>query len=390
MSLIVIVWSVLCLIFLGVPSAFFLYLCRAASKPWRVKINRAYNPFVTIIIPTHNEEKTIGFKLENLCKVEYPKEKMQIILIDDASTDETIEKASIFINNHPELNIEIIRESERKGKSRALNLALNHAKYDVVIVSDSDTFWAPDILIEALPYLADPSVGAISGRQRILNSEQSWVTRTEKIYLDLMYEVVKLGESKIHSTIMYHGLFSAYKRDFLKEFNLETDDSGTALDIVQRGARALYIPEATCFEISPTTWKARFSTKVRRVSQLVQIYAKCLKLLVKNQLSLPKKIVIPEIFLYLLNPIIFFLLMFTTYFLIFEYWPYSAVLPLILSLIIVAPKTRLLFVELIQTNCILLGALVASRFKKKFITWDTGVESRSLLSREALEKENLI
>ena len=390
MSLIFIVWSFLCLIFLGVPGVYYLYLRRVASRSWKLEIDRRYTPPISIIVPTYNEEKTIGFKLENLCNVVYPKEKMQIILTDDASTDMTIEEASEFVKYHPELNIKILNETKRRGKSEALNLALTHAKHNIVVVSDADTFLASNILVKALPYLADPSVGAVSGRQRILNSEQSWITRTEKFYLDLMYKVIKLGESKIHSTIMFHGLFSAYKRDFLKGFNLETDDSGTALDFVQRGVRTLYIPGADCFEISPITWKGRFSTKVRRASQLVQLYAKCLKLLVKKQLSLPKKIAIPEIFLYLFNPIVFLLLIFATFFLILEYLPYSAIFLLFLPLGIFVPKIRLLFVELIQNNCILLIALVKSIFKNKFITWNTQEESRSLLSADVLKRENLI
>jgi len=366
-------------------------LRRAASRPWNQKIDRTYTPPVTVIVPTHNEEKTIGFKLENLCNVIYPREKMQIILIDDASTDKTREKARIFVNYHPELSIEILNETKRKGKAKVLNLALKHAKYDIIVVSDADTFWASDILIKALPYLADPFVGAVSGRQRILNSEQSWIVQTEKIYLDLMYDVIKLGESKIYSTIVFHGLFSAYKKKFLKTFNIETDDSGTALDIVQKGARTLYTPEASCFEISPITWKGRISTKVRRASQLVQIHARCLKLLMQKQLSLPKKIAIPEIFLYLFNPVVFLLLAFTTFFLILEYLPYSAVFfSILLLLAIIVLKIRLLLVELIQNNCILLVALAVFLSKKKFISWDTQEESRLLLTRDLLNRENLI
>lgn len=389
-SQIVAVWSFLCLIFLGVPSAYYMYLKRVASRPWKLKVDETYAPPVTIIVPTFNEERTIKLKLENLYNVRYPKEKMQILLIDDSSTDKTIEEAISFIKNHPELNIEILHENERKGKARALNFALKHAKHDIVVVTDADTFWAPDILNKALPYLSTPSVGAINGRQRILNSEQSWITKTEKTYLDLIYEVVKLGESKIHSTIMFHGLFSAYKKNLLNEFNLKTDDSGTAFDIVQKGTRALYIPGTNCFEISPITWKAIISTKIRRASQLVQIYANCLKLLVKKQLSLPKKIAIPEIFLYLFNPLIFLLLSIATLVLFLVYLPYSAVLLIIPLLLILIPKFRLLFVEVIQSNCILLGALVVFMLKRKFITWNTQTESRILLTREMLQRENLI
>jgi len=390
MNLIIIVWLLLCLIFFGVPSLYFLYLRRVASRPWNLKIDRKYNPPITIIIPTHNEEKTIGFKLENLCNVRYLKEKMQIILIDDASTDNTIKTAVKFLNLHPELSVEMLSETERRGKSGVLNLALKRAKHDIVVISDADAFWTTHILTETLPYLADPKVGAVISRQKVLNSNQSWVTQTEETYLNFTFEVIRLGESKIHSTIVFHGLFGAYKREVLDEFNHETDDSGTALDIVQKGARTIFIPEATCFDISPFTWRGLVSTKLRRATQLVQIYAKCLKLLAKNQLHLPKRIAMPEIFLYLFNPIVFLLFAATTLIMISDFQLYSVILTSVFLATLLLPKSRGFLFGVIQNNCILLSALFALLLRRRFIFWDTLEESRSLLTRDMLEKENLL
>ncbi len=390
MSFLIVIWSALSLIFVGLPSLYFMYLRHVASQPWNVKVDKEFNPPITIIIPTHNEEKTIGFKLENLSKVNYSKEKMQVILIDDASRDDTLNEASKFLSLHPELNIELISERERKGKSGVLNLALKHAKHDIVIMSDADAFWVPDIITKAIPYLADPTVGAVIGRQRMLNSEQSWVTETEEAYLDLTFKVIRLGESKIHSTVIFHGLFAAYKRNVLTEFNRETDDSGTALDIVQKGARTIFVPGATCFDISPFTWKTMISTKLRRASQLVRIYARCLKLLMRNQLRLPKRIAMPEIFFYLFNPVIFLLLVATTLMMISSFLPYSLIAFPILLVVLLLPKTRELAVGIVYNNCILLSALLTIVLRKKFTFWDTLKEPRSLLTRSMLEKKNLL
>jgi cellulose synthase/poly-beta-1,6-N-acetylglucosamine synthase-like glycosyltransferase len=355
-----------------------------------LKIDAAYTPSISILISAYNEERTIGLKLENLSKVIYPKEKIQIVLVNDASSDKTFEEASRFACQHSELDIQILNESERRGKSGALNLALQNTKYDIVVVSDADTFWDSEILIKSLPYLADPTVGAISGRQVILNPESSWVSNTEKNYLDFTYKIIKLGESKIHSTILFHGLFSAYKREFLNEFSVENDDSGTALDIVQRKGRTIYIPEARCYEIFSTTWKTKISTKFRRASQLVQIYTKCLQLLITQQLLLPKKIAVPEIVLYVFNPIIFLLLILTTILLSVEYFPYFLLLVSIMLIPLVFQKTRMLFIEFIQNNFILLGAIFSLALKKRFVIWKTQEESRAILTRELLEKYNLI
>lgn len=383
-------WVSLLLIFVGVPSFYYLYLRKVSSRSWNLKIDPEYSPPATIIIPTHNEEKTIRLKLENLSKVNYPKEKMQIIIVDDASSDKTVEEATSFASNNNTLNIRILNQSVRSGKSNSLNIALKQAENDVIVMSDADAFWDPNILREALPYLADSSVGAVIGKQKILNSDNSWITQAEEQYLNFAFDVIRLGESKIHSTIIFHGSFAAYKKELLTEFNVETDDSGTALDIVQKGARTILAHNAICFDISPTTLKGLVSAKIRRASQLVQVWVKCFKLLVKGKLQLPKRIIIPEVFMYVVNPIIFFLLIITSIFVLFIYFPYSIILPLILFSAVLNPKIRLLLIEFIQSNCILLIALFSCILGKKFIAWNPLEESRSILTRKLLEDKNLI
>ena len=159
-----------------------------------------------------------------------------------------------------------------------------------------------NILVKGLPYLSDPSVGAIAGLEMLLNPNDSWVTNSEVFYNNSVHRV-RVGESKIHSTIFFQGGFGAYKRALLKEFDIENDDSGTALEIVQKGFRTLLIPEAIYYTAFPRTWRGKFITKIRRALQLIKIWIRCLKLLLNGKLALPKKIVIPEIFLYIFNPV---------------------------------------------------------------------------------------
>lgn len=393
MGFILIAWSFLCLIFLGVPGVYYLYMRRVAYKPWKLKVNESYSPRITIIVPTYNEANVIGLKLENLYNLKYAKDRTQIILIDSASTDDTVDEASKFVRCHSEMDIKILREYDRGGKSRALNLALKYATGDVIVVSDADCFLPSDILLKSLPFLSDPSVGALAGREVFLNPKQSWVTLTETAYRDSV-AVIKLGESKLYSTIFFEGGFSAYKREFLSEFDCKTgsDDCGTALRIVQKKARAIFIPEATFFTVFPVTWKGKITIKMRRANQLVRLWIECLGLLLRKELFLSKKIAVPELFLYLFNPIVFLSLAFTTFIVILGYMPYSVVFPLFLLLVLLIPKTRLYFVEALQSNCILLGALFAFMLKKKYVVWSVVKEkkSQSLLTRDILKRKSLI
>jgi len=387
MTDILIVWSVLCSIFIGFPSLYHLYMRRVASRPWKLKTDKTYSPAITILVPTYNEADVIDLKLENLSKLRYPRNLTQIILIDSGSTDKTSEKILEFSKIHPEMNIKLVKEEERRGKSRALNLALKYATGEVIVVSDADCFWFPDILEKSLPYLADQTVGAVVGREVILNPNRTWVTKNEALYRDLMTGI-RLGESKFYATIIFEGGYSAYKRAFLEEFDSETgcDDTGTALNVVQKKARTILIPEATFFTAFPTTWKGKFVIKVRRASQLEQIWTKCLTYLLQNRLMLPKRIAVSEIFLHIFNPIIFVSLTLLTFLLVLQY----PIFLLALLCIFIVPKTRNLFIETLQNNVILLGALLSLILKRKFVVWNKADESRQELTRDLLERHNLL
>lgn len=328
-------------------------------------------PDVSILIPMHNEEKIIEQKLENIRKISYPKDKVELILVDDASTDQTCAKIKAFQDKNKELNIRLIRNNSRAGKTKVLNAALPSCKNDVIIVSDADCFWFPDIMLEALPYLSDPSVGAITGLGLIKNAHKSWLTQGENYYTGAM-SLLRLGESKIHSTLRFEGGFCAYKKCAFDKFDSESgsDDSGTALKIVQRGYRTIFIPQATFTTDFPEHLRDKIRVKIRRASQLMWIWIKCLKLLVKRRLSLPKIIAIPEIFLFVFNPVVFVALVATTFIAVFAYPIILIPFVLILFALSLISTVRGYFLELVQSNIIMFYSLISYFRGKKYIVWD--------------------
>jgi cellulose synthase/poly-beta-1,6-N-acetylglucosamine synthase-like glycosyltransferase len=240
-----------------------------------------------------------------------------------------------------------------------------------VIVSDADTSWHPDIFRNALPYLADPTIGAITGRGINANVEESWVTKAENSYLQLA-NFVRLGESKIHSTIRFEGGFCAYKRDAFDTFDCETgsDDSGTALKVISRGYRSIMVPEAIFYTSFPSSFIAKFKIKLRRANQLIGLWVKCLKLLLKRRLSLPKRIAIPEIALFIFNPI-FLLILIASSVALIVLNPLSPLsLAIIFSVLGLLMFARHVFVELIVDNIILLSALTTYIFRRRYVVWE--------------------
>jgi cellulose synthase/poly-beta-1,6-N-acetylglucosamine synthase-like glycosyltransferase len=364
------VFAVSLVIFSASYAGYFAYVRREAKKPWNLKDDKNYQPFVSVLVPAHDEEDIIEKKLENIALVSYPKQKIEVIVVDDGSEDKTLMKAENFASHHPELRVKIVKQNPRVGKSAALNSALPLVENSIVVVSDADTFWYSDIFEKALPYMADPTVGAITGRGINENTDESWITKAEGTYLNLT-TLIRVGESKIHSTIRFEGGFCAYKKDAFRAFDCETgsDDSGTALDIVQHNRRAILLPDVVFSTSFPATFSGKFRTKVRRAVQLIGLWLKCLKLMFHGQLVLPKKIAVPEIMLFIFNPL-FFLLMLASAIGMVVVAPLSLISVIILvsvgALLVFA---RRVFVEVFIDNLVLLYALVSLVFGRRYTAW---------------------
>jgi cellulose synthase/poly-beta-1,6-N-acetylglucosamine synthase-like glycosyltransferase len=203
-------------------------------------------------------------------------------------------------------------------------------------------------------------------------------------------QLIRVGESKVHSTIFFQGGFSAFKRILLDEFDKETDDSGTAFNIVQKNRRTLLAPDAYFYTMFPTSWRSKVTLKIRRANQLQRIWLKCLKLLFHGKLVLPKRIALPEIFLHIFNPIIFMALIFVMVFLIVEN-PILFFIFLIVFLPAVLISTfRTPIIEMVQNNLILFFAMVAFLNKRRLGIWKPVQEPRSLLDEGILRRKQLI
>lgn len=369
--LIIILWYICFFIFTGSILSYYLYLIFNTKRPWGLKVNVNFSPFISILIAFHNEEKFIYERLENLRELTYPRERMELILIDDASTDKTLEKISDFSVNNPEFQMKIIKQKSWKGKTSALNEGLKVANSQIIIVTDADVLLSKDIIEKTLMYFADPTVGAISGHGMIDNADQNWLTKAESGYLNSM-SLLRLGESKIHSTLRFEGSFCAFRRNAFEKFDEETgtDDSGTAFQVVQNNFRAIFIPDATMVATAYTSLFNRNKSKLRRATHLTALWFRCLNLLVQGKLMLPKRIAIPEIFISIINPFIFVLLAFLTLISVFYFPMLLFPFTLVLLALGLYQKTRYLMVQVIIDQFILFYSIILHITNKKYVSWD--------------------
>lgn len=349
----------------------YMYFRHHSSKAWNLKIDKSFAPSVAIMIPAYNEEKWIIEKLQNVKETIYPKDKMEIIVIDDSSTDQTVLKAEQFIQQNQELNVRIQEVKPRCGKARALNQVLESVKRDIVIVSDADSFWSNDMLAKTLPYLADQAVGAVSGMQVLTNPSASSTTEAENCYLQLT-SYLRVGQSKLYSTIRFEGGACFFRRNAFEKFDEKTgaDDSGTALEIVQHGYRTIVVPEAKFYSPSPRRFSQRVRVKVRRANHLLSLWKNCVILLLKNRLVLPKRIAIPEIILFMVDPFVFFTVtLLTLPIILLNPLSYFS-LSIAFLLLGVTLFQRRMFGEVILGNFILVYALCSLFLGKKYVSWE--------------------
>jgi biofilm PGA synthesis N-glycosyltransferase PgaC len=371
---------------LGPPAFIFLFMKHKAKTAWPTKIDSDYAPKVSIIIPTYNEAEIIHYKLVNSSKLSYPKDRLEIVVVDSNSSDETAKIVKDFSEAQKHLHIKLLVEKERKGKSNALNYALANCTGEVIVISDADCFWPADILQKALPYLADPKVGAIGGPKLLFNSKQSWITRMEENYLKSA-NALRLGESKAGSTVFFEGGFSAFKREALERFDpycTGSDDCGTIISIIERNFRALLVKEAKFYSSFPSTFRGKIGIKLRRTNQLIRVFKKYLDLLIRGKVKETKSTVLPNTLLYLISPVAFVITLFLTGYLVLTY-------PLLLLLfgLLAIPQVRFYSYQIIENNFLLFISMLAVLLGKKFTVW-AQPEDRMWLTKENLASYSLI
>lgn len=181
------------------------------------KLDESYRPFVTIMIPAHNEENVIADTVKNISQIEY--ENYEIIVIDDRSEDSTAQVLKSLEAKYEGKVRALIREKEAfPGKSAVLNDALELSKGDVICVFDADARVEPDFLTKIIPHLAPKEIGAVQARKVILNRDFNFLTRCQdnEYVLDCYFQ---FGRDAIKGAVELRGNGELIKKEALQDVN---------------------------------------------------------------------------------------------------------------------------------------------------------------------------
>jgi cellulose synthase/poly-beta-1,6-N-acetylglucosamine synthase-like glycosyltransferase len=233
----------------GYPAAAWL-LARVVERPVR---KAPYEPTVTVVVAAYNEEAVIARRLENLLALDYPQDKLRIVVSSDASSDRTEEIALEFPG------VEVVG-NPRGGKVAAQDRAVRGSASDVVAFSDANCTWSPDALRKLVAPFADPDVAYVCGQLRILDAAGG---NKEGLYW--RYEMgVRDAESRLGSVTGGNGSIYAVRRsDYVEVDSRFGHDLALPYLMVQRGRRAVYEPGAHASERPTPTNETEYRRKVR-------------------------------------------------------------------------------------------------------------------------------
>lgn len=272
-----------------------------------MRSERCPQPYVSLIICAYNEEISLSKKVENTLQIDYPRDRLEIMVFDNGSTDRTLEIAKGFEKRGVKV---YALNAENKGKSAGLNVAFALAKGDIIAISDVGCSLNEDVLGKSMPNFEDAGVGAVCGSQILLNRDESRSSQMEDS-LQGYYTFIRTVESNIDSTIVYNGEFLAFRKELIKRLDEDVgaDDTQIAIKTKETGHRALFLENANFYEYAPSSMRTRWKQKVRRSSQVIQALLRYRHMIFKQSDTYSRIIYPWNFFMHVISPILFALLL---------------------------------------------------------------------------------
>jgi cellulose synthase/poly-beta-1,6-N-acetylglucosamine synthase-like glycosyltransferase len=203
-------------------------------------------PFISILIPAYNEAAMIGHKIQNCLALDYPAEKMEIVVACDGPSDGTTAIAKSFEDGK---RVRVLDFRDNRGKIAVLNDGVRSLRGEIIVFSDAAALLVRDSVRKLIENFADPAVGAASGKYTVVKADEVDVGKSEDFYWK--YEtLLKVMESELSSTLGGHGHLHAIRRD-LYPFpppGTINDDYIIPVSVLAKGYRAVYEPTAIVYE----------------------------------------------------------------------------------------------------------------------------------------------
>jgi len=235
-----------------------------------------YRPLITFGVPIKNEEKVIKETLLRIAKCDYPRDKFEIIAINDGSTDQTWQKMidTKKIIKKMGVSIRLINWRKCHGKLAGLSESLKKANGELIIFIDSDSLVEPSIIKEFVRYFKDETIGGVSGRTFVANANKNVLTKMQVGFYFLSYSVYKAAESIFGTVTCCPGCCSAYRKEYLAGILEEwaklnttkftyVDDRNLTNFVLRKRYHTVYAPKAIAHTYVPEDFRTFFRQQLR-------------------------------------------------------------------------------------------------------------------------------
>ncbi|GAB4330522.1 MAG: glycosyltransferase [Candidatus Abyssubacteria bacterium] len=214
-------------------------------------------PPVTVVVPAFNEEKNISRKIEDLLALEYPSDKLEILIVNNSSDDRTREIAESY-------PVKVLDST--RGKINAINEGVRHAQSEIVAVTDADTLLNRDAIGSIVTCFASDTIGAVGGKA-VVRDTRSFFGKSKMKYHESDWEL-RVLEGILDSTISLDGKLMAFRKSLLPEIpaNAVVDDLEVTLRLRSRGFRVVIDDKALVYETGPQSFTSELKQIRRRVA----------------------------------------------------------------------------------------------------------------------------
>jgi hyaluronan synthase len=258
--------------FLSIPLLVYSFLMMV-HLPYRAILCFLYRPYplvpdlptVSVIIPAYNEGAMVEKAIESSVMSDYPREKLEILCVDDGSTDDTWEHIQKEAARHPGL-VRTLRHSRNRGKRHALATGFNESRGEILVTMDSDSVIARDGLKHLVSPFADAKVGAATAKVRVFNKQQNFLTRMLAVRYIMAFEFFRASTSVFKTVMCCSGVLSAYRRsvverfqdrwlkqEFLGQICTYGDDRALTNFVLREGFDTVYQRTAEVHTLAPST-----------------------------------------------------------------------------------------------------------------------------------------
>lgn len=256
-------------------------------------------PFFSLILPVKNEHSVVNRVLKAFSELNYPKEKFEVVIVDDGSVDGTIQLAKDFAANHD--NFRFYHRDFSRGKACALNYGLENSRGDILAIFDADNVPEKDTLLIAAAHFRDKSIAALQGRIHSINSNQNMLTEFISIEDSVWCEAFLRGKESLGLFVHLRGCCQFIRKEVLEglggfDESIMAEDIEISARLVRKGKRIKYTSDIRTWQESPSTLKGFLKQRTRWYTGHMQValkYGSLLKNLNRMTLDAEFTLILP-------------------------------------------------------------------------------------------------